>query len=164
MNRSEEAFADDVDGVRCNACGSVLCVEEPRYGADGDSAPKQVAVPPRRPVASTKRKVSPKMLRYHATRAATRVAMLAAIPGVDTARAAAILCAYPTFRELMAAKHSPLAGLVVRKSPPRRGAGGRTPSSAALRGQGMGRGEGGPAWKREVVYGRVSDEHLPLPN
>ena len=29
----------------------------------------------------------------------------------------AILRAYPTFRELMAAKHSPLAGLVVRKSP-----------------------------------------------
>ena len=66
---------------------------------------------------TTTRKVSPKMLRYHATRAATRVAMLAAIPGIGTARAVAILRAYPTFRELVAAKHGQLAGLVVRKSP-----------------------------------------------
>ena len=107
MNRSEEAFADDVDGVRCNACGSGLCVDEP----------KQAPAPAQRPAASTTRKVSPKMLRYHATRAATRVAMLAAIPGIGTARAVAILRAYPTFRELMAAKHGQLAGLVVRKSP-----------------------------------------------
>ena len=81
MYRSEAAIAEDADGVRCNACGSVLCVDEP----------KQAAVPPRRPAASTARKVSPKMLRYHATRAATRVAMLAAIPGIGTARAVAIL-------------------------------------------------------------------------
>ena len=93
MDRSEEAIAEDADGVRCNACGSVLCVDEP----------KQAPAPAQRPAASTTRKVSPKMLRYHATRAATRVAMLAAIPGIGTARAGAILRAYPTFRELMAA-------------------------------------------------------------
>jgi len=91
MDRSEEAIAEDADGVRCNACGSVLCVDEP----------KQAVVPLKRPAASNKRKVSPRMLRYHATRAATRVAMLAAIPGIGTARAVAILRAYPTFRELM---------------------------------------------------------------
>ena len=107
MDRSEGAIAEDADGVRCNACGSVLCVDEP----------KQAAVPPKRPAASTTRKVSPKMLSYHATRAATRVAMLAAIPGIGTARAVAILRAYPTFRQLMAAKHGQLSGLVVRKSP-----------------------------------------------
>ena len=79
MDRSEEAIAEHADGVRCNACGSVLCVDEP----------KQAPAPAQRPAASTTRKVSPKMLRYHATRAATRVAMLAAIPGIGTARAVA---------------------------------------------------------------------------
>ena len=42
---------------------------------------------------------------------------LTSIPGIGTARAVAILRAYPTFRELMAAKHGQLAWLVVRKSP-----------------------------------------------
>ena len=118
MESTDGTTTEEVDTVRCNACGSVLCVDGSTHGEDEEPAPKQAAVPPnKRAAASTKRRVSPTMLRYRATRAATRVAMLAAIPGIGTTRAMAILRAYPTFRELMAAKHGQLAGLVVKKSP-----------------------------------------------
>jgi hypothetical protein len=100
----------------CRHCGSVLCVDGDDESVRTESSPERAS---QASTATTtkqpKLKIGPKMLRLHVIRRATRVAMLAAIPGVDKRTAACIVAAYPTFADIAGAGAVRLARLRVTK-------------------------------------------------
>jgi hypothetical protein len=102
--------------VICRHCGSVLCVdgddESVRTGSSLERASHASAATTTK---QPKLKIGPKMLRLHVIRRATRVAMLAAIPGVDKRTAACIVATYPTFADIAGAGAVRLARLRVTK-------------------------------------------------
>ena len=62
-------------------------------------------------------KMLPSALRRNASRLMVRKAMLAAIPGINRARAEAIVDKYPSLRALMNATERELAALTIKKGP-----------------------------------------------
>ena len=86
-------------GLICSTCGSVL------RGKGCDDVVASTAQPPakKRKTHPPRVKLTPQMLCHHDVRCATRICMLAAIPGVSKKMATSIITAYETFADIIEA-------------------------------------------------------------
>ena len=122
-----EASSDDAsnatgdnaaDDLICGRCGSVLCVEGDVSESNGAHSPPAKRARAESTSTTSKAptvKLGPRMLRLHAVRRATRVAMLAAIPGCTPRVAARIVAEFPTFADIVDAGVAGVASVQVTK-------------------------------------------------